>query len=445
MVIPQTYVKIDTLTLQPVKVISAPGRQHHGHVFRDRYMLFDSFSKDPDGLDTFLFDPETDQVVAGIRNEELGGSTYTAWTDHQNEYIYQLMEPAGYTDRPTTDGYLSSFWLRQQGFTASRPYWIAQISVSDDLQQWEVVREYPYFGNRGNWIEVAPDRQHLYVNSGGLNIAQKIDMTSGQAVWSTPVGDGPYGNELTADLSELWVLNKGETTGMWGHDIHIIDTETGERTGIINTGFTSDHVLLAPNGREMWVSSNGSGKLFVYDVETRKLKGEIHLPGYGDPHGLPFVYYDEDGSSRLVSDQNGFHNGVDPQMGRPLDYESAPAPTFVSNIIDSVTGEEPAAPVRAPTLAMFVQEAALLAETPIDGDPGRGEELFQAPTGCQVCHGPDARGRVGPDIRAATVPMVINAMQNFNDMIAWRGSFPDMFEEDSLNDIVAYLHSLPRE
>ena len=80
----------------------------------------------------------------------------------------------------------------------------------------------------------------------------------------------------------------------------------------------------------MWVSSNGSGKLFVYDVETRKLKGEIHLPGYGDPHGMPFVYYDEDGSSRLVADQNGFHNGVDPQMGRPLDYESAPAPTLVS-------------------------------------------------------------------------------------------------------------------
>lgn len=444
MVIPQTYVKIDTLTLQPVKVITAPGRQHHGHVFRDRYMLFDSFSKDPDGLDTFIFDPETDQVISGIRNEELGGSTYTAWTDHQNEFIYHLMEPAGYTDRPTTDGYLSAHWLRQQGFTATRPYWVAQIRVSDDLQEWEVVREYPYFGNRGNWIEVAPDRRHMYINSGGMNIAQKIDLATGQAVWSTPVGDGPYGNELTADLSELWVLNKGETTGMWGHDIHIIDTETGDRIGIVNTGFTSDHVLLSPNGKEMWVSSNGSGKLFVYDIETRELKSEIHLPGYGDPHGIPFVYYDENGS-RLVADQNGFHNGVDPQMGRPLEYETAPAPTFVSNIIDSVIGDEAPEPVRAQPLAMFAAEAELVDETPIDGDRVRGEELFQSPTGCQLCHGPDAKGRIGPDIRAATVAMVVNAMQNFNDMIAWRGSFPDLFEEQSLKDVVTYLHSLPRD
>jgi DNA-binding beta-propeller fold protein YncE len=445
MVIPQTYVKIDTLTLQPVKVISAPGRQHHGHVFRDRYMLFDSFSKDVDGLDTFIFDPETDQVIAGVRNEELGGSTYTAWTDHQNEFIYHLMEPAGYTDRPTTDGYLSAHWLRQQGFTATKPYWVAQIRVSEDLQDWEVVREYPYFGNRGNWIEVAPDRRHMYINSGGMNITQKIDMKTGQAAWSTPVGDGPYGNELTADLSELWVLNKGETTGMWGHDIHIIDTATGERTGVVNTGFTSDHVLLSPDGKEMWVSSNGSGKLFVYDIETRKLKSEIHLPGYGDPHGIPFVYYDEDGSSRLVSDQNGFHNGVDPQMGRPLEYETTPAPSFVSNVINSVTGEEPSEPVRAKPLAMFADEAVMIDESPPNGDSEHGKELFQSATGCQLCHGPDAKGRVGPNIRMATVPMVINAMQSFNDMIAWRRSFPDLFEEQSLNDIVTYLQTLPRD
>lgn len=445
MVIPQTFVKIDLLTLQPVKVFSVPGRQHHGHAFRDRYMLFDSFNKDPDGIDTYLFDPETDQVIAGVRNEELGGSTYTAWTDHQNEFIYHLMEPPGYTDRPTTDGYISAFWLRQQGFTATRPYWVAKIRVSDDLKEWEVVREYPYFGNRGNWVEVAPDRKHMYVNSGGMNITQKIDMETGQAVWSTPVGDGPYGNELTADGKELWVLNKGETTGMWGHDLHIIDTESGERTGLLNTGFTSDHVILSPHGEEMWVSSNGSGKLFVYDVESRDLKSEIHLPGYGDAHGVPFVYYDEDGEGRLVADQNGFHNGVNPQMGRPLEYESEPAPSFVSNMVARVTGgDDPPEPVRAKPLAVFANEGAVGRVAPVNGDPGRGEEIFQAPTGCQNCHGKDAKGAVGPDIRQATKPMVINAMLNFNDMIAWRTAYPDLFSDESLDDVVAYLHTLEK-
>ena len=98
----------------------------------------------------------------------------------------------------------------------------------------------------------------------------------------------------------------------------------------------------------------------------------------------------------------------------------------------------------AQSVAIFLEEAAIL-DTPADGDPELGEALFQAATGCQFCHGQDARGNVGPDIRAATVPMVVNAMQNFNDMIAWRGAFPDLFAEQSLKDVVTYLHTLPRD
>ena len=30
-----------------------------------------------------------------------------------------------------------------------------------------------------------------------------------------------------------------------------------------NTGFTTDHIILSPDGEEMWTSSNGSGKLLV--------------------------------------------------------------------------------------------------------------------------------------------------------------------------------------
>ena len=445
MVVPQTLVKIDTLTLQAVKVIAAPGRQHHGHVFRDRYMLFDSFSKDPDGVDTYLFDPQTDRVVAGVRNEELGGSTYTAWTDHQNEFIYQLMEPTGYTSKPTTDGYISAHWLRQKGFTATRPYWVAKIKVSEDLMTWEVVREYPYFGNRGNWVEVSPDRDFMYINSGGMNISQKIDMHSGQAVWSTPVGDGPYGNELTADLTELWVLNKGETTGMWGHDIHIIDTATGERKGLINTGFTSDHVLLSPNGKEMWVSSNGSGKLFVYDASSREELGVIAMPGYGDPHGLPFVYYYEDGKGKLVADQNGFHNGVDPQMGKPLDYVSAPAPTSAEKIAGTTSDPADVSALRVKSLPVEVYNPASKQQTDIDGDAIRGKELYLSQLGCHNCHGKEAAGGVGPNIRQATLPMVYNAMQSFNDMIAWRATNPKLFEDQNLRDIVVYLNTLDKD
>lgn len=319
-VIPTTLVKIDALTLQPVQVMTSPGRLHHGHVFRDRYLLFDTFTRDEDGVDTYIFDPETDQVVAGVRTEDLGGSSYTAWTDHNNEYIYQLMEPAGYGDRKVFDGYISAHWMRQNDFTALRPFWIARIKVSEDLKRWEVVKEYPYFGERANWIEVSPDNKYMYITPSGRNIVSKINLESGQKVWTTPVGDGPYGCELNADGTELWVANKGETTDMWGHDITIIDTRSGIRKDLVTTGFTTDHIILSPDGKEMWTSSNGNGKIYVYDAITHEEKYVIPMPGYGDPHGLPFVYYFEDGKARVVADQNGFHSGVDAQMGKPLAY-----------------------------------------------------------------------------------------------------------------------------
>ena len=319
-VIPTTLVKIDALTLQPVKVLSSPGRQHHGHVFRDKWMLFDTFIRDEDGVDTFLLDPETDQVIAGVRTDELGGSAYTSWTDHQNEFIYQLMEPAGYGDRKVFDGYISAHWVRQQEFTALRPFWISKISVSEDGKTMEVVKEYPYFGDRANWIEISPDNKYMYITPSARNIVSKINLKTGLKVWATPVGDGPYGIELSVDGKQIWAANKGETTGMWGNDITIIDSRTGIRKGLINTGWTTDHIIMSPNGKEMWTSANGSGKLYVYDAETREELKVINLPGFGDPHGLPFVYYYEDDKARLVADQNGFHNGVDPQMGKPLDY-----------------------------------------------------------------------------------------------------------------------------
>jgi len=433
-VIPTTLIKIDALTLQPVKVITAPGRLHHGHIFRDKYMLFDSFSKDPDGVDTYLLDPKTDQVVAGIRNEELGGSTYTAWRDRQDEHIYQLMEPSGYTDKATTDGYLSAHWVRTDGFTALRPSWLAKIKVSKDLKKWEVVKEYPFFGNRGNWVEVGPEQKYMYINSGGMNIAQKIDMETGQAVWSTPVGDGPYGNELTPDGKELWVLNKGETTGMWGHDIHIINTTTGIRQGLINTGFTSDHIILSPNGKEMWVSSNGTGKLFVYDIATREEIAEIALPGYGDPHGVPFVYYETDKRAKVVVDQNGFHNGYDALLGKPLEYESYTASGEIVGSMANAAHQE----------SMADAEETLL-EPRIDGDVAKGKEAYQSAMGCQVCHGADAKGAIGPNIRQAELDRVYFAANSFNDMIAWKTANPSLFEEELLKHITAYLQTLPTE
>ena len=137
---------------------------------------------------------------------------------------------------------------------------------------------------------------------------------------STPTGIGPYGAALNADESEIWVADKGETTGMFGRTITVIDTATGQHKNTIFSAFSCDHVLLAPNGREMWATSKGEGAILIFDAETHEQTGRIPMPDGGQAHGLVWVHYDENGNSLTVRDQGGFHGGILPVAGRVLEF-----------------------------------------------------------------------------------------------------------------------------
>lgn len=87
-----------------------------------------------------------------------------------------------------------------------------------------------------------------------------------------------------------------------------------------------------------------------------------------------------------------------------------------------------------------------LAEDDPAGDPVNGKALFESDLGCHVCHGPDATGSIGPNIRETiTIELVYHALQNFPDMMNWQYNNPELFEPEALYDIIAYLQSLPRE
>jgi len=304
---PATLLKVDALTLQPVKQLAIGGRMHHGQIFQDKYLLIDTFISDPDGLDVFLFDPETDQIVGGVRTEDLGGSNYTAYTD--DEFIYILMQPG--TDGGRLDGART---VASGESTALRPFWVAKI----DPENWEVVAEYPYRGYRGDWIVIDSKSEFLYVPAAGSSNVTKINNATGEIVWSTPTGVGPYGGTLNADETELWVSNKGEATGTIGRTVTVIDTASGRGIATLFSGYMSDHVLLSPNGKEMWVTSNGEGRIYVFDAATHEQLKVIDMPNRGDAHGLVWVHYDEQGNGRVVRDQGGFHHGVHPARGTPL-------------------------------------------------------------------------------------------------------------------------------
>ena len=301
-----SLLKIDALTLQPVKQIAIGGRLHHGQIFQDKYLLLDTFVAEPDGLNVFLYDPESDEVIGGIRTSDLGGRNYTAYTD--DEFIYILMQP------PNVPGFPGGANQVIVGSaTALRPYWVAKL----DPVTWEVVDEYPHQGYRGDWITIDSASEHIYVPTASSAIS-KVNTATGETIWSAPTGMGPYGASLNADESEIWVANKGESSGALGRTISVVDANSGRGLQTLFSGYMVDHVLLAPNGKEMWATSNGEGRIYVFDAETHEQIDRIDMPHHGDPHGLVWVKYDENGNSQVVRDQGGFHHGIDPAAGKPL-------------------------------------------------------------------------------------------------------------------------------
>ena len=304
-----TLIKVDALTLQPIKALDIGGRIHHGQVFRD-VMLIDMFGRAPGGLAIMLLDPETDEILGGVKDSDLGGRAYTVWTDRDYEYIYALIEPAG-----PQSGYGAIQAMYQGRLLAIRPFWIARI----DPDTWEVVQEYPVPGYRPNWLIVDAAKENMYtVNS--MATASKINIETGEVIWTNGTGIGPYGGSLNADETELWIADKGEGAHHLGRTITVMETATGHATETIFGAYKTDHVLLSPNGKEMWATSNGEGRVLVFDVETKDLITTIDMPGNGDAHGLIWVHYDENGASRVVRDQGNFHNGINPMTGNPLDY-----------------------------------------------------------------------------------------------------------------------------
>jgi DNA-binding beta-propeller fold protein YncE/cytochrome c553 len=309
---PATLIKVDAITLQPIKQMTMGGRLHHAFVFQDKIVL-DTFSRDPDGLDVMLLDPETDEIVGGVRDEDLGGSSYTAYAD--DEFIYVLMEPVGYDSHRST-GMTGALKLYKGQLTTMKPFWVAKL----DPVTWEVVQEYPYPGFRGDWIVIDAKKEFMYVTAGGTSNISKINLETGDVVWAAATGISPYGASLTADESEIWVANKGEQTGHLGRTVTVIDTKSGRTQATLFSGYEVDHILLAPNGKEMWATSNGEGSIYVFDVAAREQLAVIAMPQNGDPHGLVWVHYDDDGNAKVVRDQNSFHGGVNPALGTALDY-----------------------------------------------------------------------------------------------------------------------------
>ena len=284
---------VDAKTLKLAALINTGGSTHHSQVFADKYILFDSFQGP---LPIFLVDPATNNVVRGIPAGDFNGRPYIAFPSHDGKFIYVTVRPG----------------INRDASGREIDGWLAKVNA-DTMQ---IVANFPV-GPGPVWTAITQDGKTGYVTLGPTNKLVKLDLDSGRILGIAPTGRGPYGIRLSPDEKIAYVANKGEGgNGQKGATFAAIDTTNmsiiREQLSCPDGLCQADHIVLSPDGKELWISNN-MGSISVFDRETLKMLTTIQTLKLGDPHGGTFVQIAPDNrSAKVVADIGGPHSGVNP-------------------------------------------------------------------------------------------------------------------------------------
>ncbi len=400
-----TMVKIDAMTLEPVALIKYLGTVHHGSGLGRNYknpnlMWIDVFQQDPGGAGVTIFDPDTLEVECAIPYEALGTAqffTQVHATPVSSDYMMLQVTPVEPFVSAASVGMGDPLYLP--------PNFVVVV----DLNNFTIAREIPTPPQIGGFTITDNREQYLYNVSGGTDQLFKQDFRTGELIWEARTGLGPYGVSLSADNTEVWVADKGESVDYWGNSLTIIDNETGKiKTRVSLPGYGVDHVVLSPDGREIWATSNASGQTYIVDTAAKKVTHTITNYGRGSTHGVVFVLFEDGKTPKVMQDS---HDYID-----RTPHLSEPFRTYQEKVA-MVSGSEAAKGVTDP------EEA--------------GRILFQAMDGCQICHGKEGEGLIGPPVRGKGYESIKAAIESRRDMVNWQSA--RQLTDDELRAIGAWL------
>jgi DNA-binding beta-propeller fold protein YncE len=284
---------VDARTLKLAALINTGGSTHHSQVFADKYILLDSFAGP---LPIFLLDPATNKVVRGIPAGDFVGRPYIAFPSRDGQFLYVTVRPG----------------INRDASGREIDGWVAKVNA----ETMQIVGSFPV-GPGPVWTAITQDGKTGYVTLGPTNKLVKLDLDTGRILGIAPTGRGPYGIRLSPDEKIAYVANKGEGgNGQKGATFAVIDTATmsiiREQLSCPDGLCQADHIVLSPDGRELWISNN-MGSISIFDRETLKMLATIQTPKLGDPHGGAFVQIAADNrSAKVVADIGGPHGGVSP-------------------------------------------------------------------------------------------------------------------------------------
>jgi DNA-binding beta-propeller fold protein YncE len=302
---PDSTLILDGRSLKIYQILTTGGAPHHVKLFRDAsgrpLMLVEHFNwNNPasPGKGFFIADPmDNNKVVAGMSTADLHGNPYSGFTTPDGKYLYYSVPPPNRSELIT----------QIEG-------WLAKI----DTSTWKVVQSIP-MKHYPLWTVFSKDGKWAWVSQSAEETVAKIQRglaprERDKVVAEVKTGPGPYGLRLSFDDKELWVADKGELGPKDGSTITIVDTEKNEVKATVQTDcIRNDHIVMSPDGQEMWATCNTSHEIVVLDSKSHAIKTRIPMPNQGDSHGGVFVSYSGNGNrmtAEVVSDQNGLQGGA---------------------------------------------------------------------------------------------------------------------------------------
>jgi DNA-binding beta-propeller fold protein YncE len=316
---PNATLILDARTLKIYQVVASGGTPHHAKAYHDLMGRPRVFIEDwtwntasSDGRAFYVLDPtDNNKVVAGMTAGEIHGGTYTGFTTPDSRYLY-------YSVPPPFRGELVN----------SVNGWVAKI----DMQSWRVVQAIP-MKRFPLWTVFSKDGRWAWVSSAAEETVAKIQRGAtsrdrDRVVAEVKTGPGPYGLRLSIDDRELWVADKGELGPKNGATITIVDTETNQVKQTLATNcIRNDHIVISPDGAEMWAACNASHEIVVIDAKTRAITHRIPMPNGGDSHGGVFVQYRGAAgkvTAEVVSDINGLQGSALAAYLKSVAWTAAP-------------------------------------------------------------------------------------------------------------------------
>jgi len=171
----------------------------------------------------------------------------------------------------------------QIGFSPDGKWFVAASIRLDridiyDAKTFQLVHRLPA-ATMPSHIAFARDSSIVFVSLQGTGSLIAIDLASGKALWTVPVGPSPAG-VITRPSGTLLV-------GIMGSDhIDEIDPRDGSIIRKIQTGNGAHNFLASPDGKTLYVTNRVAGTISVLDADTLQVTGTLTAPGGPDDMAL---------------------------------------------------------------------------------------------------------------------------------------------------------------